>query len=555
MRFKLRTKVMGLTIVCAALIVAVVTALNSWTIVKRGNERVAAYRETLLNERRNQIRTTVDLAAHILGDLPKDQLLKLAASMRYGEDGYIWVQDFNNFMYVHPSPVLRGSDQSDLKDPNGVFIIREITKVCKEKGEGYVSYYWKKPGREELTPKLSFAKALPGRQLIVGTGIYVEDVNASVAREQALVRTQGRDAIFQSLGITFAMTVLLVGGALIFIQRSISGPVEAITRSMASFNNDLTLTVPVTTSDEIADLACWINDHINKLHQIISLVAEATGKIYVSGGTIALTMEQQASFATELSSSVVEIASTMEEFSTTATEIAQHSQHVVERADRTLEDTRLGSADVENLASKISNINNGIQNSLAEILELGRKSSEINKVMEIINNIANQTKLIAFNAALEAASAGESGKRFGVVALEIRRLADSVVESTGEIDGRITEILDAVNRLVMTSEKSSHLAGEGLEHADHTVKALSGILIGVEATTDAARQISLSTQQQQLASGQVVLALKDIEKGVKSSTVAIRNSKDATSELTEFSHRLRELVDSFKLGDNKTHNG
>jgi methyl-accepting chemotaxis protein len=175
--------------------------------------------------------------------------------------------------------------------------------------------------------------------------------------------------------------------------------------------------------------------------------------------------------------------------------------------------------------------------------------------MEIINSIASQTKLIAFNAALEAASAGESGKRFGVVALEIRRLADSVVESTGEIEGRITEILDAVNRLVMNSEKSSHIAEQGQEHATRTVTVLTGILNGVEETTDAARQISLSTQQQQIASGQVVIALKDIEQGVKFSTDAARNTKDATSELAQFSHKLRDLVDSFKLGGPGSPNG
>jgi PAS domain S-box-containing protein len=229
---------------------------------------------------------------------------------------------------------------------------------------------------------------------------------------------------------------------------------------------------------------------------------------------IAQTIDQQSEFTIQLSSSVVEISSTMEEFTSTARQIAQHSQGVVERADNTLEDIKNGSAEVKNLAGKVNNISINIQANTTEIVELGRKSKEINKVMEIINNIANQTKLIAFNAALEAASAGESGKRFGVVAVEIRRLADSVVESTTEIEDKITEILDSVNRLVMSSEKSFQLIQDGQEYASSTVAMLIEGVKGVEETTNAARQISISTQQQQIASSQVVMALKDIEKGM-----------------------------------------
>ncbi len=268
-------------------------------------------------------------------------------------------------------------------------------------------------------------------------------------------------------------------------------------------------------------------------------------QIHSQAGAIASAINQQSGLAMRLSSSVVEISSTMEEFSSTASQIAQHSQGVVERADKTLEDTKVGAGEVENLTFKVNDISQNIEASLGEIVELGRRSKEINKIMEIINNIANQTKLIAFNAALEAASAGEAGKRFGVVAVEIRRLADSVVESTGEIEGKITEIQDAVNRLVMSSEKSASLIQEGQEYAAHTVVMLIESVDGVEETANAARQISLSTQQQQLASSQVVMAIKDIEEGARVSTDSIQQSNRATAELAALTDELRSLVSSF----------
>jgi methyl-accepting chemotaxis protein len=316
----------------------------------------------------------------------------------------------------------------------------------------------------------------------------------------------------------------------------------------AAYNRLQTLMLVITAAIALVFALFTVFLVRRALFPIIGKVSVITDKIHTHVGAIALTMDQQSGFSTQLSSSVVEISSTMEEFSSTASQIAQHSESVVERADRTLDDTKNGAAEVENLTFKINDISQNIQTNLEEIVELGRKSKEINKVMEIINNIANQTKLIAFNAALEAASAGEAGKRFGVVAVEIRRLADSVVESTTEIEGKITEILDSVNRLVMSSEKSFQLIQEGQEYASHTVVMLIESVDGVEETAGAARQISLSTQQQQIASGQVVLALKDIEQGVRYATDSIHQTNKVTDELADLSEQLKKLVMTFKAG-------
>jgi methyl-accepting chemotaxis protein len=279
------------------------------------------------------------------------------------------------------------------------------------------------------------------------------------------------------------------------------------------------------------------------------MVADVTQRINSNAGTIAATVDQQAGFATQLSSSVVEISTTMEEFSTSATQIAYHSQGVAEIGARTLQDTKAGAAGVNTLTGKMDEISGHNEADLREIVELGRKSKEITKVMEIINNIANQTKLIAFNAALEAASAGEAGKRFGVVAVEIRRLADSVVASTGEIEGKVTEIMDTVNRLVLASEKSSRGIREGLDYALQTVTMLSDVVAGAEATADASKQISLSTQQQQTASTQVVIALRDIEEGTRQSSSAMQQISTIAKDLTELADNLKVLVDRFRLGE------
>jgi methyl-accepting chemotaxis protein len=548
MNVSLQKKVLGLMVVSMLIFMIAISMVSISNIVSRGDERSTAYRETILSEKKQQIKGFVEMAVTLITGMPADEMKKTIGKMHYGESGYLWINDFNHYMVSHPDKQkMEGTDQSDLKDPNGVYILREITKTVRENGEGFLHYSYMKPGQKEMIPKLSFAKAIPGTEWIVGTGIYIDDIDREVTKDKAKIKQEISNTIIQYLVILISLSVILLGGAAYLVNRFISGPVQAISSTIKNFNNDLTLRVPVTTEDEIGTLASWFNEHVANLHRVILMVSEVTERINVQSKTMASTTDQQSSFTTELSSAVVEISSTMEEFSSTANEIAQHSKGVVERADKTLEETRRGASEVETLNRKINDVSVDIQANLGEIVALGRKSKEINKIMEIINNIANQTKLIAFNAALEAASAGDAGKRFGVVAVEIRRLADSVVESTGEIEGKINEILDAVNRLVMSSEKTSNMTREGQQYATQTVEILLDIVESVEEMTGAARQISLSTQQQQIASGQVLLALKDIEQGMHQSTDSVFTVNSVTGELAQLSEKLKSLVMLFKL--------
>jgi methyl-accepting chemotaxis protein len=167
--------------------------------------------------------------------------------------------------------------------------------------------------------------------------------------------------------------------------------------------------------------------------------------------------------------------------------------------------------------------------------------------MEIINTIADQTKLIAFNAALEASSAGEAGKRFGVVAVEVRRLADSVRESVGEIESKITEIQVAINHLVIASEKSSKVIHEGLQSSQDISAMIMEVVDAALSTQKEAAQISLSTQQQKTASNQVVTVLREIASGVGQTSDSIRQISAICQEMTRLSDTLKDKVGKFRL--------
>jgi len=547
MKLSLKRKILAFVIIPMLIAIGLFSTFNVVSTVSSGEKRVKEYKENLLSERKESIKNYVEIALKSIEGLPTKEAALAAQKLRYANNGYFFIIDFNNITISHVDPKLIGTDQSDLKDPNGFYFVREIAKLCKEKGEGYISYMWKPPGSEQMRPKLSYAKTVNNTNWIISTGVYIDDIDALVVREHGKINKEITALIVRNIVIALFIVAGLSAIAIFFVNRSVNDPIKQIIENIKNSNNDLTKKINITTEDEIGELARWFNNYIDNLREIIGMVSGVADNIHTYSATISSTMEQQSGFATQLSSSVVEISTTMEEFSSTATQIAQHSSNVVVQADKTLVDTRHGAHEVENLTAKFNDISLDLRSNLGEIVELGRKSKEINKIMEIIGNIANQTKLIAFNAALEAASAGEAGKRFGVVAVEIRRLADSVVVSTGEIEAKITEILDSVNRLVMSSDKSALVIQEGQEYAGHTVSLLAAVVDGVEDTTDAAHQISLSIQQQQIASSQVVIALKDIEQGVRHSTDSIRKATGVTGELAELSDTLRSLIMTFKL--------
>ncbi|MBZ5488496.1 methyl-accepting chemotaxis protein [Halomonas aquamarina] len=387
-----------------------------------------------------------------------------------------------------------------------------------------------------------------------------------VNREEYLSLSRERFATSTGVGLL----ILLAGLILLYpLTGRLIRPLIHFQRQLQSITHSLDLSRRVETDDraELGDLASQTNALLERLSRAILAVsanaqaltrvadqlAQTAGLSGVHGGDISHEANQtMAAAVEEMASSVAEITSTMEELSTSSTQIADHSQSVVDVANQTLERSRKGSTAMQLLQSKMQDIRSDSEQSLAEIVALGTKSKQINKVMELINTLAAQTKLIAFNAALEASSAGESGRRFSVVASEIRRLADSVTDSTQEIEGHTEDIQNAINRLVVASEKGASSIEQGVEVSISTAQDLDAVLKAASQTSSAAQQISLSTQQQKTASNQVVIALRDIDTASARNAQSVRSITEISQEMINMSAELNSLVQEFTLAQQDT---
>jgi len=360
-----------------------------------------------------------------------------------------------------------------------------------------------------------------------------------------------------TLYLCFGIFVLGSILSLIF-SNIITRPIEQLTEAATEVSRGNTaVKINITTKDEIGYLGtCFIKmvENIKKsIENQVDKIINSAKTLYKSARDISSTVKDQSIIMKQQSERITDITATLEELSVSSSQVAQNSSSVLQIAETNLEESEKGMEIIQSIQQNMDKITKESNQSVESVIELGKKSKEVGKVMEIINHIADQTKLIAFNAAIEASAAGDEGKRFGVVAVEIRRLADSVMDSTAEIEAIVEEIQQGVNRLILASEnESKHIqTGGQLTHKAH--EHLNSLLTGAKSTNDAMKQISHATLQEKTATSQVFTALKEIQQGIKQSTQAIDQTTLVTTELTVLADELNQMVTELQ-GENGTKN-
>ncbi len=271
------------------------------------------------------------------------------------------------------------------------------------------------------------------------------------------------------------------------------------------------------------------------LKEMASTISSASSEILSAS-------EQQASGSSEQAASVSETTATIEQLDQTAKQIASNAEAVVSVAENTLQSAKEGKDAIDDNMSKMEEIKESAKSSSDQIMALGAKSQEIGQVLGIINNIAEQTNLLALNASIEAARAGEAGKGFQVVASEIRKLAENVIDSTSAIKDIISELQVSTNKAVMSTEQSMIGMEKGVDLSQKAGEMLYKILQMVEETTNAAKQISVATRQQRSASEQVVTAMKEVAEVSRQSASASKQTTITIEDLNKLAIDLQKMI-------------
>jgi CHASE3 domain sensor protein len=271
-------------------------------------------------------------------------------------------------------------------------------------------------------------------------------------------------------------------------------------------------------------------------------IGAAVQHVQSSSAELQAAATEQATGAKQQSSAMTEISTTINELLVTTRQIAESAQRVAQIADQTATTARTGEGTVDRTREHIAGVRRRIDQLVNHMLELGQKSQQIGVVLEIVSELAEQTNILSINATIEAAGAGEAGQRFAVVADEIRKLADRVASSTKEVRTLIDDVRSAVNRTVMATETGSKAVDAGSRQFDEVAAAFKQIAAGVATTTEASREIELSTKQQTTAVEQVNVAIMNVAQATRETEASSGQTLQTASQLTTLSNDLLRLV-------------
>jgi methyl-accepting chemotaxis protein len=271
-------------------------------------------------------------------------------------------------------------------------------------------------------------------------------------------------------------------------------------------------------------------------------IGTAVGQVQSSSSELQAAANQQATGAREQATAMSEISTTISELLATSRQITESAQRVAQIAGDTTHSARGGEDTVDRTQESIAGIRRQVDLIVGHMLELGRKSQQIGAVLDIVSELAEQTNILAINATIEAAGAGDAGRRFAIVADEIRKLADRVAGSAKEIRGLIEDVRGAVNTTVMATETGSKSVDAGSKQFDHVAASFKQIASLVMTTTEAAREIELSTKQQMTAVEQVNIAIANIAQASKETETSSTQTLQTASQLAGLSQELLKLV-------------
>jgi methyl-accepting chemotaxis protein len=277
-------------------------------------------------------------------------------------------------------------------------------------------------------------------------------------------------------------------------------------------------------------------------HTLTRQITLAVNQVKISSTELQAAANQQAAGAKESATAMSEITTTISELMATSRQIAESAQRVAQIAEQTTSAARSGEGTMHQAGESINAIRRQMDQVVSHMLDLGKKSQQIGAVVEVVGEMAEQTNILAINASIEAAGASESGKRFAVVADEIRRLADRVTGSTKEIRALIDDVRSAVNTTVMATETGSKAVDAGARHFGDVAIAFQQIAGSVTTAREAAREIELSTKQQSSAVEQVNNAVTDVAQSTKETEVSSTQTLQTVSQLAGMSTDLLRLV-------------
>jgi methyl-accepting chemotaxis protein len=523
-------------------------------LILLGGYSVLDLRTHILDEKKLAIQALVESGLGVIQeqyDLYKAGKLTEAEAQRLAKDNlrksrynngadYFFIYDFNGVNLMHASkPEREGKSFLDSKDPNGKQYIKEWIELLKKDGGGHIDYMFPKAGAKDPIPKVSYAKVFQPWGWWLGTGVYIEDVEADF--RHAAVRS-----------IIFLVVIGVLLGFLGWtinrsVQRQIGGePAEASEQAEGFAAGDLTRRI-VSTSDQPGNLLATLGKMQDRLSGTVrgilgstEILAKESGDLSVAANEISLAARNQAKSSAATAAAIEELTVSINEVSEIALTTEQNSH-------RTADLAKQGGQVVRQAAREIENIAVSVRDSTERIQTLVGRSQEIGNITQVIKEIADQTNLLALNAAIEAARAGEQGRGFAVVADEVRKLAERTTQATAEISRMVEGIQTDTQHAVRALESATPQVKQGQEFAHQATEVLDDIEQQAADSLGKAREVANATKAQAATANEIAGHVENIASMTEETNAATQSNAEAADQLKTLASRLQGDVAYFKV--------
>jgi methyl-accepting chemotaxis protein len=594
-RFSISVRIFSLLILVALFVVGVVWAFFSGMSDMRDSS-LADTQRVMLDGQRQKLQVATHAAAlavaqAISGVAGQDARVEMIRSMvdpiRFEEDqsGYFFVYQGTVNVALPAKKEVQGKDLGDSKDKNGVFLVRELAARARS-GGGFVEYVFPKPGQGDQ-PKLGYAEMIPGTDMWIGTGVYIDNIDKEKARIAAVLDASASSilrAIIGSVAAVFAVLAVLS----VATARSIVRPIrEAATAAQNIASGDLEVRLAVTGKDEAARLESALNTMAGELRDsirdITAKTAEAEEKARQADQ--AKRQAEEASERAETAKSegmadaarrlesvaasvtgsakalagraedirartghqrdrIQETATAMEEMNATVLEVAKNAGQAASEAEVSRNKAQEGQDVVDGSVTAMGAIREQARTLSANMTELGRMAEDIGRIMTVILDIADQTNLLALNAAIEAARAGDAGRGFAVVADEVRKLAEKTMGATKEVGDSIKAIQGVARENVAGMERAVSAISDATGLSGRSGEMLREIVDSAQSSAGQIQSIATAAEEQSAASEEINRAIEEIN-GI-ALTIASTMEETVTDihSLTAQADALRAVIDS-----------
>ena len=538
---KLKTQAYLLsTVILAALLV--LTATGLWTL-RVASDMDNKARVTELFKSAYSILTEVEKMA-IDGTLEEDQAKQLATRLLrnniYKDNEYVYVADENMTFVATPlDPQLHGTSFNDFKDGDGNSVGQLIQRVLGSRTGQIVEYTWtQKLPDGSIEEKLSIAEKTPHWGWVVGTGIGFNEVNArfwSTAQWQLFLCLVIAAVILTSLIISIKRMLALLGGE----PKDVREAVQAVAQGKIQTSFD-TEAVPGSIYQAVQQMSLSLADLVSNLNTSMLALRSELHSVEARAGSIAqLTDTQQqstemiATAMTEMASSANNVADSAGDTARNTDEADKQSQHTQQLIHNTVDN-------IQGLASQLNTASDAVA-------DLGNDVNNIVKVLDVIGDIAEQTNLLALNAAIEAARAGEQGRGFAVVADEVRNLAGRTQASTKEIQLMINNLQEGSRNAIQTMGVCAETSQSTVTESQNASEALQQIVVALESISSMSHQIATAAAEQTQVSDDISKRINMIEESGNQLSDVVTESHNSTQTLASLSNELENWVNRFEV--------